>query len=75
MLSLLVRTLPILFAAILGGLIASWVERARAARGRARRAIRRSPVVTAPLVEATAMETASRYKLGGVVEARETGAV
>ncbi len=72
MLSLLVRTLPILFAAVLGGLIASWIGgRAPSDEGSGGTFYPSSPVVTAPMVEATAMETASRYKLGGVVEARE----
>jgi RND family efflux transporter MFP subunit len=72
MLSLLVRTLPILLAAILGGLIASWVgghapsEQEGGSSGYAP-----LPVVTVPLIQATAMETASRYQLGGVVEARQ----
>ena len=71
MLSLLVRTLPILFAAVLGGLVASWVVSGRAPPDEGLPGYPPMPVVSAPLVEATAMETASRYKLGGVVEARE----
>ncbi|MCI4680191.1 efflux RND transporter periplasmic adaptor subunit [Rhodoblastus acidophilus] len=72
MLSLLLKTLPILLAAVLGGLVAIWLGgHGPSDESPAPSAYAPLSVVSVPMVEATPMETASRYKLGGVVEARE----
>lgn len=72
MLSLLLKTLPVLLAAIIGGLVATWLGGHSTSEMQAESGVR-APALGpgVPLVEATAMAAASRYKLGGVVEPRE----
>jgi len=70
MLSLLVKSLPILLAAILGGLIATWMGGRAPVEQPPAAALAPLALPSVGMAEVTAMSTASRYKLGGVVEAR-----
>ena len=72
MLSLLLRTLPIVLAAIIGGMVANWLA-SRPELATQTGLDAPAPAflgVAVPLVEATPMPSASRYKLGGRIEPR-----
>jgi RND family efflux transporter MFP subunit len=73
MLSLLLRTLPIVLAAIVGGMVANWLAN-RPQLATQTGLYAPAPTLlglAVPLVEAAPMPSASRYKLGGRIEPRD----
>ncbi|MGO9742905.1 MAG: efflux RND transporter periplasmic adaptor subunit [Roseiarcus sp.] len=71
MLSLLLRTLPILIAAVVGGLVAVWLSgRGSQSQPPPTEYGLATYAALVPSVEAQPMPSAARYKLGGVVESR-----